>query len=182
MAFAIASAGFAIYQGIEQQKAGKAADKAFKEAAAEEKRQAAFASTMAVEKSHETLKEGQREVGARRALGASAGVGSGGSFGTQIAQIKARTRRNMELIQTQAGEQIRRHSVASNKFLSRGRRTRRAANQQAYGTFVGAGLGLGKAAYKGGYFGSGGSLLSNNSSVNIGGSSFNNPMAVYGSP
>ena len=113
MAFGIASLGFAIYQGIEQQKAGKAADKDFKEAAAEEKQRAAFAGSQAIEKTHEALKEGNREVGALRAVGASAGVGNSGSFSTQINRIKARTRRNMELIGSQGSEQIRRHGVAS---------------------------------------------------------------------
>ena len=178
MAFAIAAAGFAIYQGIEQQKAGKAAEKEFEEAAAEEKTRAAFASGLAVERKHEVLKEGQLEAGSLRALGASAGV-SGGSFSTQISRIKARTRENMRLIGLQASEQVRRHSTASNRFLSRGRRTRRAAYQQSYGTFAQAGIGFGRAAYRGGYFGSGGSLLSNNK---ISGSSFDNPMAIYGSP
>lgn len=142
MALALASAGLMVYQGVEQQRAGKAAKKQADEAAEEERRRAAAEGAMAMEEQHDILVEGQYEAGALKAIGGAAGV-SGGSFSTLLGRVKAQTRRKMFLLQQRTSESMRQSYFSAEQFKSEGKRALRRGRQESYMSFGKAGMTLG---------------------------------------
>ncbi|KKK95192.1 hypothetical protein LCGC14_2675270 [marine sediment metagenome] len=129
MALPVAMLGLSIFQGIQQQKAGKAAKKEADELAELKRRRANDISGIAIERQHDILVEGKFEKGALRARGAAAGV-SGGSLG-RSETLQRETNLTLPGLFTDV-EQLR----------SRGRRAKRAGRRQAIETFVGGGFGF----------------------------------------
>ncbi len=145
MAFALASAGFAVFQGLEQQKAGKAAKKQADLAAQEERTRAIAEAGIVAEEQHDILVEGRFEEGALKAIGGKAGIGAGGSFGTLINRVRSQTRRKMSLLQRRTSESMRQREFSAQQFEREGRTAFRTARQQSYLSFMQAGLTLGRA-------------------------------------
>jgi len=90
MALPVAMLGLSIFQGIQQQKAGKAAKKEADELAELKRRRANDISGIAIERQHDILVEGKFEKGALRARGAAAALS--GLF-TDVEQLRSRGRR-----------------------------------------------------------------------------------------
>lgn len=141
MALPVAMLGLSIFQGIQQQKAGKAAKKEADELAELKRRRANDISGIAIERQHDILVEGKFEKGALRARGAAAGV-SGGSLATLGRRLESRTRRRSEELQRETNLTLSGLFTDVEQLRSRGRRAKRAGRRQAIETFVGGGFGF----------------------------------------
>lgn len=145
---AFVSLGLAIYSAVEQQKAGRASKKEQDEMADEERRRAEAEGSMSVEAQHDLLVEGQRELGALKALGGKGGVG-GPSFGTMEDRIKARTRRKMFLLNKRTSEAMTRGYFSAEQFESEGTKALKRGKQESYMTVMQTGSDIYRRNYMG---------------------------------
>jgi len=146
LAIFAAMAATSVAQGIEEQKAGKAAKSEADKAAKEERAVAAGEAAIAAEEQHETLVEGRYAHGSLMAAGAAGGIstkssGAGlGSLGTLGARIQGDVRRKMSLLQKRTNlSGVQRYQTA-NRYNREGRQAYKTGMRASYLSFAKAGM------------------------------------------
>jgi len=141
-----AMAAGSVYEGIEQQRAGKAAKAEGDKAAAAEKGTAALEAGITADEQHETLVEGNYARGSLMAIGAGGGLstkrtGAGlGSLGTIGERIRAKVRSKMLNLQKRTSLSMRGHELNAREYKRQGKRAYKSGLKASYLSFAKAGI------------------------------------------
>jgi len=146
LAIFAAMAGTSVAEGIEQQRAGKAAKKEADKAATQERATAASEAAIASEEAHDILVEGNYEKGSFMAMPGAGGIstktgGAGlGSLGTLGARILGDVRRKMFLLQQRTSlTGVQRYQTADT-YKRKGRQAYKSGMRASYISFAKAGM------------------------------------------
>ena len=146
LAIFAAMAGTSVAEGIEQQRAGKAAKKEADKAATQERATAASEAAIASEEAHDILVEGNYEKGSLMAMAGAGGIstktgGAGlGSLGTLGARIQGDVRRKMFLLQQRTSlTGVQRYQTADT-YKRKGRQEYKKGMRLSYMSFAKAGM------------------------------------------
>ena len=150
--FAAMAAG-SVAEGIEQQRAGKAAKNEADKAAVQERATAASEASIASEEAHDILIEGNYQQGSLMAAAGAGGIstkrgGAGlGSLGTLGARIQGDVRRKMFKLQQRTSlTGVQRYQNA-NEYNRQGRNAQKSGMRASYISFAKAGIFAGFAGY-----------------------------------
>ncbi len=135
----VALSGFKAFQ---QYEAGKEAQAAYNEQAAEIERRMAGRQLFGLEQQKELGREGRSATSRVRAGAGGKGVTAGGSVSTQEGKIKAEVARRQSLIGTRFEEEARQGRFRIDQFRSAGRDVAKAAGLQAFASLLTGGARL----------------------------------------
>jgi len=133
--------GFNAYQKYE---AGREAQDAYRQEAAELGRQTAYSQRKALEEQKELNREGRSAESRAVAAAGKSGLRVGGSVVTLTQAIAAKVERRKALIGFQFNEEARRSAFTAGQYLQAGKSARKAATIGAFGSLLTGGLTLAK--------------------------------------
>lgn len=134
--------GLSLFKGYQEYEAGKEAQAAYNESAAEIGRRTAFGRRLALTEQQELGREGRSATSRVRAAAGGAGIRVGGSVATRADSIAAEVARRQALIGTRFEEEARQGRFRIDQLRSAGRGVRKAAGLQAFGSLLTGGARL----------------------------------------